>query len=634
MIAAAWIGVSSWRQSVVERQRERAETGVQGLMAEARWLEARGAVRAFWRDFGHQLSTEEQLVWRELDLETSEKAGDLTRLVWLESRYPELVLERESASLLITRTFAAAGQLDDADRVREAWRGREASPELWLSLDVDRLLAVDRVDDARALLESVTFAGKADLGRQLRRALMAPTPRQAWDALNAAVLSDPENPDARSFRAQILERTGAIEAARVEYVAALVANPADPVRRDQLAQFYRRHGGTAQALQTWRDGLTATAPDFFWLRTLLWERLFGGSAGSTPAAPPGVWSTLIEAMSENPSDRFWSDELIANPADARLAAERPEVELLTLLEHLRNDREADALEMVVALGESTEMLDAVGTAALRIVLRWRATELEPDHGDLPVLLAEQEEHVLMQQVRNWPSEPLSDDTRELLAGPHAWPALMLAAGWPRAAIIMAGDRIQNPVTEAPGWFHYGMAVALRQNQGAAAASTYLAQAPDTPALQLLAAEIAWGEGDSSARNQLSALAGQAGNVGYRAAWLLAVDALGRDDWDGARRWIDGQPELATGVTGRELLARTALQSNRPEQAAKIYQELGPESLEAGMYLARVAFTAGDWARARELTENLIADYPSQLELRRNLDSISEAEAAAENSADQ
>lgn len=628
MGAVAWFGLNQWRETVMTRQTARALAGVEDLMAAERWAEASGAIRAFGRNFGDQLTPAEQKIWRELDIETSERLADLSRLVWLESRFPELVHTREMASLLITRTFAAAGQSEEADRIREGWRGREERPELWLALDVDRRLAADQPIEARGLLESVTFTGTADTGRQLRLAMLAPTTLEAWEALNRAASTDPRNPDVRSFRAQILERLGAVEAARVEYVAALVANPEDSVRRDQLAQFYLRHGGTAQALQTWRDGLTPTAPDFLWLRVLLWQRLYGGDATAVPAPPRGGWMALIEALRELPPDRFWSATAIDDPLQSRRAAERPEVELLRLLEHLRDGREDEALIEAGALDAATAGLDPVGVTALQAVLRWRATELVPSWGYLPTELPGQEEHVLIEQLRQWPGQGLPPETEAVLRGPAAWPALLLAAGWPQGALIMAGEGIQKPVTEVPAWYHYGLASALRQNRGGAAAAVYLAAAPAEPVLQLLAAEIAWTGGEPAAKEQLARWAAQADDIGYRSAWLLAMDALDREEGTAAQAWIEGNPALARSLIGREMLARVAVLLNQPDRVAEIYTELGPRSLEAGMYLARLAFQAGDWARARELTEELLAAFPEQIELRRNLESIAAAEAAA------
>jgi hypothetical protein len=628
MAAIAWVGVSSWRDSVMTSQRERALAAVEDLMAAERWAEASSAIRSFGREFGAELSTAEESVWRKLDIEASEQLGDLSRLVWLESRYPELVHRREGASLMITRTFAAAGQPEEADRLREVWRGREEQPQLWLALDVDRRFAANQPELARELLESVSFAGAADTGRLLRLAMMAPTPLEAWEALNAAAATAPESPDVRSFRAQILERLGAIEAARVEYVAALVAGPEDPVRRDQLAQFYLRHGGAAQALQTWRDGLTPTAPDFLWLRVLFWQRLFGGPQTRVPEAPVGRWTGLIEGLRQLSPTQFWSDPGIADPVQARLSAERPEVALLRLLEHLRSGREAAAWSEVVSLSSATRGLDPVGTAALQVVLRWRATELAPNWAALPVALPGIDEHVLIEQLRDWPGEGLPSETRKLLLGPHAWTALMLGAGWPQAALVMAGEGLKQPVAGVPDWYHFGLAAALRQERGPAAALAYLSAAPQAPVLKLLAAEIAIAEGQAEAHEQLEVLAERAGDIGHRASWILAVDALARDEGERARDWINGHPGLAQSVKGREMLARVALQSAQPELAWEIYQQLGSESLEAGMYLSRVAFAEKDWERARELTEALLAEFPAQVELRRNLEKIQEAQRRA------
>ena len=124
------------------------------------------------------------------------------------------------------------------------------------------------------------------------------------------------------------------------------------------------------------------------------------------------------------------------------------------------------------------------------------------------------------------------------------------------------------------------------------------------------------------------LAKMDGTIGYRAAWLLALRSLELGEWDGARAWIAGQRDLAKSVGGRELAARAALMSGNEADAAKLYADLGGESLEAGMFLARQAFAAKQWSDARDLTEQLLARFPGELELRGNLEKIAQAEAAA------
>jgi len=621
-----WFGVRGWRDAVVERQRSRAAEAVQELVAEQRWLEARGAVRNFWRTYGADVAREEQARWREYDVLTSERTGDLARLVWLESEFPDLVHSREETCLMIVRSFAAAGQSEEADRLREVWRGREEHPHWWFYWEVDQHLAAGGPEEARLMLESREFVGEADAGRHVRLAFLAGTPGDAWAALQEAVERNPRDPDVRSFRGQLLERIGAPDQARVEYVAALVAAPDDVVRRDQLAHFYRRQSNGRLALQTWRDGLTEAAPDFLWLRVLCWERLWGGEAAPLPAAPVGAWSDLIGALRALPPDRFWQEGMIDDPVSRRRAAQRPEVELLKALEEVRVGRLHEAMELFSELSAEARALHPVAVAAVRAVLRWRLLELEPDFGFLPPAVPGTVEHTLFQQLRDWPAAGLLPETADVLAGPNMGTALMLAAGWPQAAMMM--PRSADFAAAVPDWLPYGVAVALNQQAGSEAALTYLKSQPVRPTLRLLMAEITWGDRPADALAQLRSLRQEPGDVGFRASWLLAMAAINQGQPEEAVRLVEAHPQLREARSGRELLARAALARGDEARVNAIYEELGPESLDAGLWLARTAFVGGDWPRARALTLELIDRFPAQVELRRNLDRIDEAEGAA------
>ena len=477
-----------------------------------------------------------------------------------------------------------------------------------------------------ALLNAVEFEGAAEVGRRLRLSFLAATPRAAWEELTAGMRANPKNPDVRSFRGQLLERAGAVEDARIEFVAALVAAPDDPVRRDQLAEFYRRHGSPASALQTWRDGLSDSSPDFLWLRVLFWQRLWQGGEAELLEAPIGKWTALIDGMSKLPGDVFWNENVMS-AADLRLMSARPEVEWLRLLEYLRQGEMRAAQLHLERLSDAAEALDPVALAVIRSVLRWQLQELTPAYGDMPVAIPGVQAHTLIDELRAWPGEGLSDETKTLMGRAEAWPALMLALGWPEAALIMADEATLAANQAVPDWLHYGMAMALRQNRDGSAALAYLNATPKVPILQLLAAEIKWTDGLTAEAAGLAQLAKTAGSVGYRAAWLLAIQALEREEWVEARTWIEGQPELGQSVTGRELAARSAFLSGDENEAAKRYGELGVDSLEAGMFLARRAFADQRWSEARELTEQLLARFPGELELRANLNKIAEAEAA-------
>ena len=631
MAALSWFGITSWRAQVVQEQRVRVHAGVEALLAEQRWLEARGAVREFLRTQGKSLDAEEVRAWRRLDVLASAGAGDLARLVWLEQQDPALLAQMEAASLKIVRTLSAAGQLEEAERVRARWRGREETPAYWLAADVDRLLARRQIEEARTLLNSTQFEGTADVGRLMRLALLAETPAEAWDQLTAALRADSRHPDVRSFRGQILERAGDVANARTEFVAALVADPADPVRRDQLANFYLRHGAMALALQTWREGLGPAGVDFLWLRVLFWERVAGGTGEPLPVAPVGAWSELIQTLVDLPPTAFWRESVLPATAASRRADLRPEVEILRLLEALKTGDEADARLRAVALSAPAQAMAPVTLNALQAVLRWRATGRRPEFGDLPVAPPGQVEHVLLEQIRAWPAEELPEATARLLSGPDAWSALMLAAGWTESALRLAGDRLSAPVADAPEWFHYGLAVALRQRRDDAAAQAYLQACPPTPGLRLLAAEIRWASGaEDEARAEMATLVTEPESAGFRAAWLLANDAFARREWAEARRWVSARADLAETVGGQEIVARSWASEGDLVTATGLYEALGPRSLEAGLLLARRAFEAGNYRQARELIEALLAGFPDRIELRASLEEVVAAEAAAAN----
>ena len=72
--------------------------------------------------------------------------------------------------------------------------------------------------------------------------------------------------------------------------------------------------------------------------------------------------------------------------------------------------------------------------------------------------------------------------------------------------------------------------------------------------------------------------------------------------------------------------KLALAETNRSEATRLYTALATESAEARAYLARTAFAAKDYPTARKYTEELIALFPDELQLRSNLDEILKAEA--------
>jgi hypothetical protein len=147
------------------------------------------------------------------------------------------------------------------------------------------------------------------------------------------------------------------------------------------------------------------------------------------------------------------------------------------------------------------------------------------------------------------------------------------------------------------------------------------QASD-PLLELAIGElcIASGRADEGA-TRLASIARTDSDAGYRAAWILGLRELEAGSITAARDTVAANPRLAASVTGREMLARATLLEGREDEAARLYEALGAESMEAQAYLARRAYARRDWSEARSRTEALVLAYPDELRLRANLEEI-------------
>jgi hypothetical protein len=626
------VGADAWRRHIIAAQREKVRADVEQLLARNRLREARAGVQLFLRQNAHGLSAAEQAAWTRLDVQVSEALRDVARLVWLYDRQPRCLDGHEEAALTVLRALATAGANPAAERLRAQWRGHEQRPALWLAYDADRLAAAGQREEAIALLEGTTFAGPADCGRLMRLALLhRDEPALAAALLQRAFAADPRNPDLRTFRGQLLEAAGEVALARVEYVAAHVARPADPLLRDQLAEFYVRTGALAAAVQTWREGLGPEMPDFLWCKALFWERVAFPRPGSAPACPPGPLEPAVNFLRQLPPSRFFDAAAFASARDAaRLATTRQELFWLQLLQDLADGREAAALERVETRGYRGAAWDPELESVLRIVLKYRLQQRTPGPGDFALQPRAESRHFLFEQLASWARSAVESDatlpaaTKDFIAGPQAFAGIFLAAGWVEAGLRLAGD--QPLPAAAPEWYRFAVAQGLRLNRGAAAALAFVQAQPASPLLDLLRGELLFAsQRDVAAVQALRPLAGRDDDAGLRAAWLLAVYELGRGDAAASEALVAGNARLAASPRGAELRARMALARQDLAAATRHYEAAKDDSLEAGIFLSRLAFQRRDWAAARKLTEALVAKYPDELQLQANLEAIGRAE---------
>ena len=636
LAGGGYLGVHLWRVRVAHTHETRAFGRAESLFAEGRITETAAIVQAFGARPGNRLP------WADLDFRVLVAQANLPRLTAIFGIDPDRVLADEAASLTAARAFLHLRQPAEYGRIRSAWNGRERDRSRWLLLDADRLLIDGQVAQAEEILRAGLGGEAQDVPKLLRLALVVAgrNPQESVEFLNRAAAVDSRQPDARSLRGQVLEALGRPAHARVEYVAAVVADPSNPIWRDQLAEFYRRQGNADLALRTWSEAMEGPAFDAIWVKASFWARMIDPAGlSSTPRRPSaGPLAPLYRFVKDLPEDRFFDDPAFAALPDAgRFDQARQEVFWLRLTESLRQGRETEALQALASRRPDSPSWEPGLERALARILSWRNT---PEHTltppgfpiartprsdpRLPSFWAALED--LADSQANPTSAPAAATRAELegvLAGKYAFAGAFLAAGWREAALRLAGDA---PLPSgSPVWLTYGLAQALRYNRGHAQALAFLAPHKNVPALDLLTAEIALAEGNADeARTTLQSLAPHDSDVGMRAAWLLGVDALEVDHPAEARRFVRANPRLATHTSGRELLARAALAEGDVASANRIYEGIADQSPEAQAFLARQAFEARDWDRAQSLTLSLLDRWPDELGLRAHLGKLASA----------
>ena len=628
-------GAVGWRQHALRKSEERKFVAAGQAVAAGRGLDALAIVRS--RIVSSKPAPAREREWHAIEVDALAQLREVPRLLHWFDREPSLILEDEAASLLVARGALAAGNRPAFDQVRNSWRGHEKQDWLWFALDADTLLAAGKRSAALALLQSRTFPKERDCARLLRLALLnAAQPTRAAEYLDQAFRADPRNPDVRSFRAQVMEMSGRLAEARVEYVAALVATPSNPLLRDQLAEFYRRNGNLDLALRTWADGLAPGTPNFLWVKFIFWSRVFRPVDGPVRAGTAsGPLASFVVYLGGLPPGRFWDDALFGAKVESRQAArDREEAYWLRLLQMIREGKEKEALEWMKLRHSRSRSWNPELERALYQILCFRRKPAillagEGDPSDVPFgrrrhTFFEQLDKVWIFACETRVAPSLPPELQQVVSGNTAFAAACMSGGWIEAALTLwPSDSADAP---PPDWVAFGMAQCLRENRGRPAALAFLAKQPSSPVLQLLEGELLLAEGRTDEGiTKLRPLAAQPSDAGYRAAWLLAALAMDKGSPVAARDFVRGHPALATSVTGREILARAALAEGDEAGALRAYTSLRRESVEARMFLARRAFAAKDWKEARLLTTELLREMPDELILRANLEAIRAAE---------
>ncbi|MCA9176696.1 MAG: hypothetical protein KDB14_19545 [Planctomycetales bacterium] len=566
--------------------------------------------------------SQRQRRWLDVRVRALEHVGDALRLGQVYYDDPSALDGHEEASLLAARALILKNDVDNFQRLRGQWQGREDQPHAWMILEADALLRRGRRAQALALLTENQLSEHWDASRHVRLALLhASDPIAAWEHLEQAIDSEPMAAVPRLFRAQLLEAAGRLDEARLEYIAARLAQPENGAFCDQLAEYYRRRGAYQQMLDTWLDARGEARADFMDLKVEFWSRVAVPVATQRRRSPAhGPLEGIVQLLQTLPEECYWDDRLITDYQGAYTADRRPEIRWLRLLELLRCGDEAAAIQLL-RQGDAVPWEQAPRRTLLMVLNLRSSGELDRSgelRTDVPVDSAS---HPLIDALNSAhaANEELSAELRQLLSGPHGIAMVLLANGWMRAAIQL--DDPSALPANAPVWAGYGMTQARRAVEGEPAALEYALRQPASGELQLLIAELSMHANESEALRLLEQSAALPGALGERAHFLATTWLLEHERFQQTLDWLERFPDYRDSQRGQETRARLALMQHDPDTAERIYRSLRDQSIEAKAFLAKAAAYDERWDDARQLTLELLKAFPADQALLRSLRQI-------------
>lgn len=591
--------------------------------------------------YAYQLNQDSAIAkqWRSLYLEAAIKSKSSESVLLVYDRYPNILDDNEEGTLLAADLLIKSNRPTDYARLREGWKGRESAEKesVWFNLDADKLLLEGNRTGAADLLNAHTFEGKADTGRLIRLALLnvKESPKKTWEYLAQAYAKDPENPEIRSYRARLLEVVGQTGLALNEYLAAVQANPKNIFYQDQLAEFYRRQNRYDLAINVWKGSLAEPESGSLWLKAWFWSHVIAPmDIDWTNVKPPeGPLQPFLTYLSELPSGTFWNEAAFKKLPNAENYLHTQQATFwLRLLDACQHHNENGAWELLQYNFFAQQSWNPDLENLLKKILTYRkigtfsievpgiasappaegqktGTKIIPTH---PLYT-----EITQLSTKDLNSTAISPELNALLHSDLAISSPFLVLGWLEAALDLAPEPIKINA-DMPEWVAYDYALAIRAVKGLQPALQFAEKQTQTPSISMLIGEllIAKGQTDEGVE-KLRQLSGLDSEIGFRSAWLLSLVYIEKKQYDQADAVINSQPRLLNDTLGQETLARIALLQGKPEEAEKKYLALQDKSWEAKSFLARKAFQDKDYQKAKELTEELLRQFPSNALLRQN-----------------
>lgn len=632
IVASALVGgLMLWRRSVDEARKL---AYAQELLKSDRAADAVNVIEERLVRFG-SISDK----WLEVDIEARRQVGHLERLREIYYEAPAAFENKEQCALLVGRALVDNNDLSGFRRLADSWDEKTEHDAEWLILRADAFLKSGHPKKAMQLLAAEKCTGSSDCLRLVRLAILnAENPQRAWKYLDDALAVDPRNSAVRSYRGQLREATEDFQLARIEYVAAYVADPQNPLMCDQLAEFYRRQANYRQMLETWAKLPTEFATDFIQLKYNFWTRVSLPSVNEPPVMTmpaSGELESVVSLIGETAPHRFWPSEKIERRSELPklVASRRQEVFWLKTLQAICDDDYVAAQKYLREMTHGQQSWNRSLERALRQTLNYRSShqELDPDSrlSSKPVDKDPTKHSFLVDldaahaKQRLEPSFELPRRLAVTLEHPDAFALACVACGW-----LSAADKLFDGTpwpAEAPDYAPFALTQMLRVTQGPQVALDYAKNQPNSDSLSLLQAEIQLSLGDAvPAEKTLRTLATQQSDIGDRAAWLWTIQAMESEQYDEAARRVAVREAFQQSTAGRELSGRIAIFRGDETVALECYSQIEEQSVEAKAYLARRAFAEQDWDRAESLTRQLLDWMPHDPQLHANLEAIHDA----------
>jgi tetratricopeptide (TPR) repeat protein len=599
------LAVFFWDRSASARRVESTLQVAGDLVEEGRLAEARVLIAATKAPRPGSPAYEE---WVALEIAIAAGERRIPQLERLRSEYPEIFYSISAAVSLLARhdlqeAFRSGADLDEVVLAKEL-----------PLLEADRAILSGDPERARVLLRAAVVEGETEVDRLLRLALLESDDSVAAAGhLAKAYQLDPTRMEVRTFSANLLEMEGDFPAARREYVAALLIDPANARARDNLAEFYIRNGMIAQAVDTWMEGPPGPLTGIFELKAWFWNRV---AAGGEDFVERPLRGALVSQLNSLPAHTFWGISSDALLRSAPQMAERPEIFWLRLLSTLAESRDLTALDFIGRASPRQIALDERLKSLIEAILINRSANLRRVPLEIPAEL--QAQHPFWSWLATNSGRPVE------LRRPWVIPVLLAVHGWLGAAADMADPAALG---DAPEWVYFTLSRAAQMAGRAERQAAFLSATPsEAPSLRLLRAEAAWSENRVEEGLALLEALLTDSEVGFRAAFLLSLYYLDLGDSAAVRDVLSRNEDFAKAVAGREFLARSHLIDGNTAQAEVIYEALGNDSDEARVFLSKQAFRRQDWPRAEALTRSLIRDHPNEIAFLRNLEAIRSASA--------